>query len=188
MLESKSNLIFVESKFTESRPGSCSQTSRTKRGLRQCTGDYMYQINPVNSKMAKCALSGKGIRYWEYIEKTMVFDLSENFCPCPFKGSDYQLMRNVCAAEAYGELVSKPYNVFLFHIGEGLFSIDKKVSSGMLTCFNQYSKTGQPLIKDFEYMKFLAAVIRMLEIIDINETRVWEDLLEWVKSKIEKSI
>jgi len=36
-------------------------------GVRQCNGNYEMQTNPVNEEKARCALTGKGIRYWELI-------------------------------------------------------------------------------------------------------------------------
>ena len=53
------SLILFECKFTETG-GACSQTAK-RDGLRQCTGNYETQNNPVNKVTNRCALSGKDI-------------------------------------------------------------------------------------------------------------------------------
>lgn len=65
-------IIVAECKFTEPG-GGCSQTKRTPKGrgagLPQCNGRYVPQVNPGNGVAASCALTGKGIRYWEVIPR-----------------------------------------------------------------------------------------------------------------------
>lgn len=98
----KRAVLVIECKFTEGG-GGCSQPNRiTKgahRGLRQCDGDYALQTNPVNGHEAHCALTGKGVRYWDLIPKVYGFDADQEYRPCPFRGDAYQWMRNVVLAE-----------------------------------------------------------------------------------------
>lgn len=102
LLMSPNAVICVESKFTEREGGGCSQTRTLRRKggepLRQCDGNYRRQTNPVNGIEARCALTGKGIRYWEHIPGLFGLDAAVDHCPCPFKGSWYQWMRNVVTA------------------------------------------------------------------------------------------
>src|SRR5260221_1106299 len=52
-------LLVIECKFTEAG-GGCSQpipiSKGANRGLQQCNGNYAFQINPVNTVAARCAL------------------------------------------------------------------------------------------------------------------------------------
>ncbi|MFT5327332.1 MAG: hypothetical protein ACI8P0_005221 [Planctomycetaceae bacterium] len=71
-------IIFFECKFTETDGGSCSQpsaiSSGANEGIRQCNGNYESQLNPVNGIESRCALSGKGIRYWDVIPSVVGVD------------------------------------------------------------------------------------------------------------------
>ncbi len=88
--------LVIEAKFTEAL-GSCSQVDPK---LQQCNGRYETQTNPVNGMSGRCALTAKNIAYWRYIPT--LFDRAHNVdhAPCPFAGSNYQLMRNAVLAEA----------------------------------------------------------------------------------------
>jgi hypothetical protein len=57
-------------------------------GKRQCDGMYRSQTNPVNGKTSRCALSGKGMRYWDVIPKLFDYDAQVDHIDtaCPFKG------------------------------------------------------------------------------------------------------
>lgn len=57
-----SAIILFECKFTE-EGGSCSQTKPDSKKRVACSGSYAMQVNPQNGVEARCALSGKGIRY-----------------------------------------------------------------------------------------------------------------------------
>lgn len=90
--------VVFECKFTETG-GPCSQPKRIAEGSnigkRQCDGCYRTQVNPVNGITAKCALTGKGIRYWEIIPKVFELDAAATYRPCPFAGPWFQWMRNI---------------------------------------------------------------------------------------------
>jgi hypothetical protein len=94
----KAAIIVIECKFTESG-GTCSQPIPIRkgphRGQRQCTGDYRRQTNPISGATARCALTAKGIRYWDSIPGIFGVDSTAEYRPCPFKGDAYQWMRNV---------------------------------------------------------------------------------------------
>src|SRR5262249_48902661 len=94
---SRSAVILIECKFTETG-GPCSQPNgRTP----QCNGRYAKQTNPHTNTEARCALSGKGIRYWDHIHhlyEGVRADVDRN--DCPFRGPDYQWMRNSALARS----------------------------------------------------------------------------------------
>ena len=61
-----------------------------RRGLRQCDGNYASQINPANGAMARCALTGKGILYWQHIPELFGLGAEQDYHPRPFRGDHYQ--------------------------------------------------------------------------------------------------
>jgi len=100
-------LILFECKFTEPDGGVCGQTQPITKGrragLRQCTGHYRSQTNAANGREARCALSAKGLRYWDYVPTVFGFDADVNYTPCPFAGPWFQWMRNLTTAAAVGQ-------------------------------------------------------------------------------------
>ena len=118
-------LILFEGKFTEADGGRCSQTqplrSGARRGLRQCTGSYMWQVNPATGQEARCALTAKGLRYWEEIPRVFDYDAEQSYFECPFAGPWFQWMRNLtvgyAAARAAGQ---RPAWVLAYADGPGL--------------------------------------------------------------------
>lgn len=102
-------LLVIECKFTEGG-GGCSQHKPIKkganRGIRQCNGDYAPQTNVVNEITAHCALTGKGLRYWESIPGIFGLDAAKEYRPCPFRDEAYQWMRNVVLADTLAKFHS----------------------------------------------------------------------------------
>jgi hypothetical protein len=101
LIENDHHAIIIESKFSEREGGSCSQPKKTKYYPYQCKGKYDIQTNPVNKITSKCALTGKGIKYWDLISTLTKFDKNKTYPSCPFRGEEFQWMRNICFAEAY---------------------------------------------------------------------------------------
>jgi len=111
MASSRNLVVFFECKLTEKQAGSCSHAKRITEGphegKRQCNGRYELQTNPTNGKSATCSLAGIGIKYWDYIPRLLEIDHEEASKACPFKGEDYQWMRNVVACAAKAEKDNK---------------------------------------------------------------------------------
>lgn len=105
LLQNKTSVVFLECKFTEVGGGPCSQPqprpSGKHAGLYQCNGNYKMQTNCINGREARCALSAKGIRYWEYIPEYLNWASDQDYEPCPFAGPAYQYMRNALAAACW---------------------------------------------------------------------------------------
>ena len=99
LLRGRETVVCVECKFTESAGGACSQAQPLSRGRHkggvQCNGNYEPQTNPVNSVSARCSLTGKGIRYWDFIPDVFSYSAEEEYRPCPFAGAAFQWMRNM---------------------------------------------------------------------------------------------
>jgi hypothetical protein len=95
-------MIVFECKFSERDGGTCSQTrplpTGRRKGLRQCNGHYVPQVNPANQREARCALSAKGIGYWDVIPAVFGYSAETSIAPCPFAGPWFQWMRNLCTS------------------------------------------------------------------------------------------
>jgi hypothetical protein len=104
MAAGSDGLVLFECKFTELDGGCCTQpiprTQGRHRGVKQCNGNFVEQVNPVNGVRSRCALSGKRIKYWDFIPEVLNVDAERDYLPCPFAGGWYQWMRNLVAARA----------------------------------------------------------------------------------------
>lgn len=180
IVESRACAIIIESKFTESDGGGCSQIDKNEKGFYQCNGKYEEQINPVNNIKSKCALTGKGIKYWDYIDILTDFEKSKDFNPCPFKNGEYQWMRNICFAKAYAK--NRKNECYLVYYRSEKCYISKKVDDGtylgQLKGKIKNTKSFQPI----SYNEILENFISYLDF-DVNEQQVWVELQKWMKNK-----
>lgn len=94
--------------------------------MEQCSGAYVEQVNPVNGVSARCALSGKGIRYWEFVPEVLALDPRSDYRPCPFASGWYQWMRNLVAARALSKESGLPVT-FIVVYADGPFPMAGKV-------------------------------------------------------------
>jgi hypothetical protein len=130
LARSDRGIIVFECKFTEADGGGCSQVEElgkgAHKGMRQCNGNYEEQVNPVNKKAGRCALSAKGVRYWDLIPDVMNIDAKIDHTPCPIAGGSYQWMRNLVAARALSQEAGVPA-VFGLVYADGPFPIAQKL-------------------------------------------------------------
>jgi len=130
LAEGGGGLILFECKFTEKDGGGCSQPNPladgAHKGQRQCNGNYEEQVNPINDIRARCALTGKGIRYWDLVPEVMNVDARIDHIKCPFKGGTYQWMRNLVAARALSRSLDRP-SAFVLVYADGAFPIAEKL-------------------------------------------------------------
>jgi len=178
LLKSSDKAIFIESKFTE-KGGNCSQPPK------KCNGNYQLQINPENEKKSKCSLTGKNIRYWEFIEKVTDYKMDSEYFSCPFKGMEYQWMRNICFAKAYSEKHSGiTTETYLFYYNSPKNHISQLVNKG-----NQLGSLTGNLKTKFDtksYNNCISLCIDYLKTIDLNEMNVWIELNKWMSDKDKK--
>jgi len=80
--------VAIECQLWEVEFGPCSQVDAG-----QCGGSYALQAGHEQ----RCALSGKGIRYWRYIPELFRWRADADHIPCPIWKA-YQLVRSVLAA------------------------------------------------------------------------------------------
>jgi hypothetical protein len=132
-------LVLFECKFTEPDGGCCSQpipiADGPNQGVRQCDGNFADQINPVTGVRSQCALTGKGVKYWEVIPDVLKIDRGLEHRPCPFVGGWYQWMRNLVAARALGRDCGLP-SAFVVTYTDGPFPMARKVTTNDWTRLN----------------------------------------------------
>lgn len=184
--ESETALIFFECKFTEADGGSCSQTKRIggrsrNRGTRQCSGDYVMQVNPINSARSRCALTGKGIRYWEHVPRVLEIDSATDHSPCPFRGGWYQWMRNLVACNVIAQ-ASGSRGIFVVLYADGPFAMAEKVASPEWMYFCSLTKGKAVRLLTLSYQDFLACATAAAAPADVE---VLTRLSDWVKWKID---
>lgn len=184
VLKTNDTAIFIESKFTEKVGGSCSQTRKTKSGLKQCSGNYEPQTNPINGIEANCALSAKGVLYWDYIDKLTTFTKDGIYTPCPIAKGEYQWMRNVTFAQAYSERYNVQTETYLAYLDSPKSPIAKKINKdtylGRLKGNFLDSKAFVPV----EYYSSLDLIIKHFDTTHkVGEMKVFIDLKEWNQNK-----
>ena len=175
LLTSVNHAIFIESKFTEGG-GRCSQPKK------QCNGNYQLQINPKNGIKNKCALTGKGIKYWDYIDSITEFKKDNEYLPCPIKGMEYQWMRNLCFAKAFSEENGGVSVVnYLFYYNSPKCHIASLIPN------NNYLGTLKEKLNSSFYAKsyndYIDFCIAYLEQKDPIEMKVWMELKSWLTKK-----
>ncbi|TAU37240.1 hypothetical protein ELI44_35450 [Rhizobium ruizarguesonis] len=166
--------LVIECKFTEPG-GQCSQTAMLSSGERQCNGSYADQINPGNGLSARCALTGKGIHYWEYIPKVFALDPAVDHTPCPFKADAYQWMRNAVLAAAFGKhhkLQAAALAAFADHPS---FPTARKAKRGLI----DPSLGGHAAITPISYQQITAIACHVG-----LDKELWTGLAAWVDRKI----
>ncbi|MDK1494089.1 hypothetical protein QN219_29355 [Sinorhizobium sp. 7-81] len=173
---SKAALV-IECKFTEPG-GQCSQSVVSRSGNRQCNGTYADQTNPRNGVRAHCALTGKGIRYWEYIPKVFALDPGVDHTPCPFKGDAYQWMRNAVLAAAIGKHRNLQASALAAFADHPSFPTARKAKRGLM----DPSLAGQRAIKPISYQQILEIASQVG-----RDQELWNHLSGWVDQKIARA-
>jgi hypothetical protein len=178
-IESRDALILMECKFTEKDGGGCSQINRIRSGAHagkhQCDGRYSLQTNPTNSVSDRCALSGKGIRYWELIPSVLAISNDRDYDPCPFRGGWFQWMRNLVAAHTLSS--GRPVAVVVVY-ADGSFPIVTKLKGEEWQTFTSYAKGGHVSLQTASYQQLLALAA------SASGERAIADLQEWLARRV----
>lgn len=178
MLQGKNTYILIECKFTENDGGRCSQPINKK----QCNGKYEIQTNPLNNIQNKCALTGKGINYWKYIDLIYDYSSKESYSACPFKGGHYQWMRNLCFAYSLKEKTGKDVKSYICFDDANFCPMKKKFDKNYLSEINQHVKQ-EYQFNIVTYQKIIESAINIS--LDNN---VWKELKKWVVNKEIKTL
>ena len=170
-------IILFECKFTEGG-GGCSQIKPDKHGAAACDGSYALQQNPRSKAFARCALTAKGIKYWDFIPA--VYDLSAetDYAPCPFAFDAYQWMRNLALAYCLEQTTAKNAVVVAAYADAEHLQTAHKVRHGGL---GLPPKDPNRAIKPLSYQ----ALISIAKVAAPDP--IWEALSDWVLRKIEST-
>jgi hypothetical protein len=180
---SPSTLIFFEGKFCETDGGTCSQVRPIASGRNQgrvpCNRAYTPQVNPVNGRAASCALTGKGLRYWDIVPEVFNFPNDLGYRPCPFAGPWFQWMRNltVCWAVA-GHSQRRPAFVLAYADGPTL-PMAERIHSADWQRFLRQVKPGAITVETRSYQ----ALVELAHTACPKDP-VWPALAQWVQRKI----
>jgi hypothetical protein len=89
--------IAVECKLAEDKFGACSRPDLKVDDPQYltdfCNESYTVQMN----RAERCALTSKGIWYWEFVPQPTSWSADVDHVPCPLR-STYQIIRNLLAA------------------------------------------------------------------------------------------
>lgn len=170
-------IILFEGKFTEPA-GSCSQPVSRDGRPAECSGAYVPQIGDGLDGVARCALTRKGIRYWDHAMELYGIDPMVDHTPCPFRYSSYQWMRNSALAKALAHHRGKQVMVVAAYADADFFlpAADKARRGEVF---------GQPVldvanaIRPMSYQQIIAIAE------DAAPSIVWAELRDWVQRKIE---
>jgi hypothetical protein len=172
-------IVIFECKFTEGS-GACSQPNPRRKGeLGQCNGDYAVQVNPVNKREARCALTAKKVRYWEHIPQIFGLDAEIDYRPCPFRGEAYQWMRNVVLARALALHYGKRSAVVAAYADGEAFITANKVRAERL---GHAPKSGATLVIPLSYQ----SIIDMARSLSDRPDQ-WIALGAWVDQKVSEA-
>jgi hypothetical protein len=188
LLKGAQSTICVECKFTENAGGSCSQTTPINQGLHkgkvQCDSRYAHQVNPINGKKAKCALTGKGIRYWDFIPDVFKYSAELDYNPCPFAGAEFQWMRNMVLASAVATDERTQAAFVLMYADSPSFQISQYVKGQDWRAFTSTIRTEAICVQAASYQSFIAAEE------SLNSRGIpspeWQGLCNWVSEKISR--
>jgi hypothetical protein len=188
LAKSERGIIVFECKFTESDGGGCSQVHKRSKGahkgMSQCNGNYQAQVNPVNKKASRCALTAKGVRYWDLIPDVMNIDAKIDHSPCPVAGGSYQWMRNLVAARALSLQAGVPA-VFGLVYADGRFPIAKKLKDPAWKKSLTDSVAGRAVhLETVSYQE----LIRVAQDVAIDEdAETIEELKQWIQRKFDEA-
>lgn len=176
-------LVLFECKFTEPDGGACSQpipiSDGPHRGVRQCDGNFADQINPITGRRSRCALTGKGVRYWELIPDVLNVDVARDHRPCPFAGGWYQWMRNLVAARAMGRDRGLP-SACVVTFTDGQYPMARKVTSDDWTRLNALTEGRAVPLRTISYQRL--QTLAMLAAAE-GDRSLLSELRAWIERK-----
>lgn len=187
--ENPQAVIFCECKFTEQDGGACSQTVK-RIGAIPCNGNYAASTPPSsppvvigNPSFLRCALSEKGIQYWDIIPKVFHLEADADYQPCPFAGPAYQWMRNLVVAYKVARQKNKQPAVVIVYADSPDLPMVHKVKSPAWTAFTQTVRQDLlPLhVRSYQEILTLAQATAKQ---GSGEQTVWKALHEWVNRKL----
>ncbi len=185
------SVIFFECKFTEDEAGRCSQVRRldtlSSEGRRQCNGNYERQINPQNAISERCALAGKNIAYWEIIPSVFRVERDRDHKPCPFRGSWFQMMRNLVLVRAVAERTSRRAAFVLAYADSVDLRIPQWLASSDWLRFLALVRPEQVVCRAISFQSVMAIGANAIQNAGEIEAQ-WSALGLWIEEKIRDAV
>ncbi|MCC7358631.1 MAG: hypothetical protein IT317_04095 [Anaerolineales bacterium] len=175
VLRSPRLLLSVECKFAELDGGVCKQTKRGKHLPAQCSGRYAEQVNPRNGLQARCALSAKGMRYWDWVPRIFKVNPETDHQPCPFAGPWYQWMRLMTITAAVAEREARQPAFAVVYVDATRLPMARKDWTAFRAILRDDAMPFHTL--SFQRVLVLAAAAA-------PHDPVWPELTAWVEGKI----
>ncbi|MFA9562197.1 MAG: hypothetical protein ACERKU_07665, partial [Nitrospirota bacterium] len=136
-----------------------------------------------NPSSLRCALSEKGIQYWDIIPKVFHLDAQTDYQPCPFAGPAYQWMRNLVVAYKVGRQKNKQPAVVMVYADHPGLPMAQKVRSKEWIQFARTVKQDQVPLHVRSYQEILTLVQETTHQ-GSGEQTLWRELGEWVERKM----
>lgn len=130
----------------------------------------------------RCALTAKGIRYWEFVPEVLGFSADVDHVPCPFVGGWYQWMRNMVGARAMERRDGMPHT-FLVVYADGPFPMARKIQSDEWRRFLAHS-TGLVQGRTVSFQRLVALAIEAVSGPDVTTI---EALAAWIDDKVRRA-
>jgi len=183
---SADHFICIECKMTEGL-GGCSQP-RSNGGEIQCSGNYCSQVNPRTGVESNCALTGKGIRYWEVVPEVFNLSADVDYTPCPFANGWYQLMRNCVLAYEHGHRSGRrPAFVLLYADGVPEIFKTTAFTSGLTPGgWSEFSDLLRPDQIDAQAISYQEMIEALHAGCDGELRETVAALRQWVADKLER--
>ena len=181
--ENPDSVILFECKFTEQDGGTCSQTVR-RNGSSPCNGNYRQQTLRGIDMTSRCALSEKGIQYWDIIPKVFHLDAQTDYRPCPFAGPAYQWMRNLVVGYKVARQKNKQPAMVIVYADSPDLPMAQMVKSQDWKEFTRTVRQDQVPLHVRSYQEILTLAQRTTRDGGGAEETLWIELNEWVNRKI----
>jgi len=159
----------------------------TRNNSIPCNGNYAQQINHANDMTSRCALSGKGIQYWDIIPKVFHLDAQTDYQPSPFAGPAYQWMRNLVVAYKVARQKNRQPAVVIVYADSPGLPMAQKVRSKEWTQFARTVKQDHVPLHVRSYQEILTLAQKTTQQGSGDQT-VWKELEKWVNRKISRII
>ena len=180
--ENPDSVILFECKFTEQDGGACPQTVR-RNGSIPCNGNYRQQTLRGIDMTSRCALSEKGIQYWDIIPKVFHLDAQTDYQPCPFAGPAYQWMRNLVVAYKVARQKNKQPAMVIVYADSPDLPMAQMVRSQDWKEFTRTVRQDQVPLHVRSYQEILTLAQETTRD-GGGEESLWIELNEWVNRKI----
>jgi hypothetical protein len=134
----------------------------------------------------RCALTRKGVRYWEVVPEIFQVCADATYSPCPFAGGEYQWMRNLVLARELSRTTGLTAGFCVVFADHPALPFLKHLQSHAWSRLNEMLIPATVPFSWFSYQDLMQRAIRDLKTAG-SDTSSWERLRDWVVAKIERA-